>query len=141
VDAPNRYPNEFTQAQTFYEQARNERSAESWDGAIEAANQVLVALANVQEAPPVPEKPVLPAQYTVRPWAVSKDCLWNIAGQPGVYGDPAKWRLIYEANRTRFPNPDNPNLIRPGMVLDIPSIQGEVREGMWDSSVNYDSVQ
>jgi nucleoid-associated protein YgaU len=141
VDAPNRYPNEFTQAQNFYEQAINERSAESWDGAIEAANQVLIALANVQEAPPVPEKPVLPAQYTVRPWAVSKDCLWNIAGQPGVYGDPAKWRLIYEANRTRLPNPNNPNLIRPGMVLEIPSIQGEVRVGMWDSSANYDSVQ
>jgi tetratricopeptide (TPR) repeat protein len=141
VDAPNRYPDEFTQAQNFYDLAVTERSAEHWDEAIEAANQVLIALANVQEAPPVPEKPVLPAQYTVRSWAVSKDCLWNIAGRPGVYGDPTKWRLIYEANRSRLPNPNNPNLIRPGMVLTIPSIKGEVREGMWDPSTNYDPLQ
>jgi nucleoid-associated protein YgaU len=141
VDAPGRYPDEFTRAQAFYTQAVSERSAERWDEAIEAAKQVLAALANVQAAspvapaaPPLEEKPSLPAQYTVRLWAVSKDCLWNIAGQPWAYGDPAKWRFIYEANRPRLPKPDNPDLIHPGMVLDIPSIRGEAREGMWDSS-------
>jgi hypothetical protein len=141
LDAPGRYPDEFAQAQSFYDLAIAERSAEHWDEAIEAANQVLIALADVQEAPLVAENPALPAQYTVRPWAVSKDCLWNIAGQPWAYGDSAKWRLIYEANRPRFPKPDNPDLIHPGMVLDIPSIRGEVRQDMWDSSKEYEPLQ
>jgi hypothetical protein len=147
VNAPGRYPNEFTQAQASYDLALNERSEEHWDEAIEAANRVLVTLANVQVAPsvvpaapppvsPAKEKPTLPAQYTVRPWASSKDCFWNIAGRPWAYGDPAKWRLIYEANRSRLPKPGTPDLIYPGMVLDIPSIQGEVRQGMWDSSAD-----
>ncbi|MDR2741219.1 MAG: LysM peptidoglycan-binding domain-containing protein [Treponema sp.] len=152
VDAPVRYPDEFTQAQTFYTQAVDERSAEHWDEAVEAAKQVLIALANVQApppaapsvapaAPPAEEKIFLPAQYTVRPWAVSKDCFWNIAGQSWAYGDPTKWRLIYEANRLRLPKPDNPDLIHPGMVLDIPGIRGETRQGMWDSSKKYDPLQ
>jgi nucleoid-associated protein YgaU len=144
-NAPARYPAEFNRAQLSYDLAVQERSAEHWDEAIEAANQVLLALANIQAAPsaapPAVEKTALPAQYTVRPWAVSKDCLWNIAGRSWAYGDPAKWRTIYDANRSRLSNPDNPDLIHSGMVLDIPSINGEVRQGMWDSSKNYDPLR
>jgi tetratricopeptide (TPR) repeat protein len=94
-------------------------------------------------APPPPPMPTqapdtaLPSQYTVRPWAVSKDCLWNIAGRSWVYGDPTKWRLLYDANRAKMPQPNNPDLIHPGMVLDIPSIQGEARQGMWDAGRSY----
>jgi hypothetical protein len=137
VGAPARYPVEFTQAQGAYEEAVTERAAEAWDPAIAAANRVLVALADVQEAP---KTPPLPAQYTVRPWAISRDCLWNIAGRAWAYGDPTKWRLIYNANRTKLPEPDNPDLIHPGMVLDIPSAQGELRQGLWDPSVTYDPL-
>lgn len=145
VGAPDRYSAEFTRAQTFYDLAVTERSAEHWDEAVEAANQVLAALANVQAAspsvPPPAEGKPLPAQYTVRPWAVSRDCFWNIAGQPWAYGDSTRWRLLYEANKSRLPNPDNPDLIHPGMVLDIPGIRGEVRQGMWDPSVSYAPLQ
>jgi hypothetical protein len=59
-------------------------------------------------------------QYTVRTWAVEKDCFWNIAGYSWVYGDPWKWRTLYEANKHKIPNPNNPDLIEPGTVLDIP---------------------
>jgi tetratricopeptide (TPR) repeat protein len=147
VSAPGRYPAEFGRAQASYDLAINERAAEHWEEAVEAANQVLLALANVQAAPPpaappvLADKPALPAQYTVRPWAVSRDCLWNIAGRPWVYNDSTKWRLIYDANRPRFPEPDNPDLIHPGMVLDIPSIGGESRQGMWDVSKTYDPLR
>jgi nucleoid-associated protein YgaU len=79
----------------------------------------------------------LPGQYTVRPWAVSKDCFWNIAGRSWVYGDPYKWRLLYNANKAKLPDPNNPNLIEPGIVLDIPSLQGETREGPWDANKTY----
>jgi len=79
----------------------------------------------------------LPSQYTVRTWANERDCLWNIAGYPWVYGDPHRWRMLYDANRSRLPDPGNPDLIHPGMVLDIPSIRGETRQGMWAPGRTY----
>ncbi|MDR2760001.1 MAG: LysM peptidoglycan-binding domain-containing protein [Spirochaetaceae bacterium] len=165
VGAAARYPAEFGRAENFYNAALSFRNDEEWDEAIEAARQVINALANVTDVPPkeaappppkiaappppppppaapppkapVPDITALPSQYTVRPWAVSKDCLWNIAGRPWAYGDPTKWRLLYDANRTKLPEPNNPDLIRPGMVLDIPSIRGETRQGMWDAARSY----
>ncbi|MCL2244267.1 MAG: LysM peptidoglycan-binding domain-containing protein [Treponema sp.] len=85
-----------------------------------------------------PEKTPLPGQYTVRPWAVSKDCYWNIAGYSWVYGDSRKWRVLYEANKSKMPDPNNPDLILVGMVMDIPSIDGETRQGMWDQNKTYE---
>lgn len=79
----------------------------------------------------------LPATYTVRTWASSRDCFWVIAAYPWVYGDPEKWRLLYNANKSKLPKPDNPDLLLPGTVLDIPSIRGETRQGAWDSSKTY----
>jgi hypothetical protein len=128
-----RYPNEFGEAQEYYNISLSARSEEDWDGAIEAANRVINALAYVEESGAA----LLPAQYVVRPWNVSRDCLWNIAGRPWAYGDPTKWRLIYNANRSKMPQPDNPDLIHPGMVLDIPSVNGEERQGMWDAGKTY----
>jgi hypothetical protein len=144
VGAAGRYPAEYGRAQTAYNEAVSYRSAEGWDEAIDAAHRVINALANVTEAAPpvaVNEGPVLPAQYTVRPWAVSKDCLWNIAGRPWAYGDPAQWRLLYNANKSKLSDPNNPDLIHPGMILDIPSVRGEVRQGMWDASRAYDPLR
>jgi nucleoid-associated protein YgaU len=76
----------------------------------------------------------------VRPWAESKDCLWNIAGRPWVYNDPKKWKVLYDANKSKLPDQNNPDLIHPGMVLDIPSIKGEHRSGMWESGKNYPPI-
>jgi nucleoid-associated protein YgaU len=146
IGAAGRYPAEYDEARDAYNASLSLRSVEDWDGAIAAAGRVINALAYIQPPadPPKPQPSVveresipLPAQYTVRAWAVSKDCLWNIAGRPWAYGDPAKWRLIYNANRSRMPQPDNPDLIHPGMVLDIPSIRGELRQGMWDAGRAY----
>ena len=155
VNASTRYPTEYSQAQTAYDEARSLRTAEKWDEAIDAANRVLSLLADVtnepvkepvqQIIPPSPPiaapapagPPPLPAQYTVRPWAASKDCLWNIAGRSWVYNDPRQWKRLYDANKAKMPEPNNPDLIHPGMVLDIPSIKGETRQGMWDASQAY----
>jgi nucleoid-associated protein YgaU len=136
VNAAARFPDEYGQAQTAYGEARSFRAAESWDEAVAAANRVLVALTAIDggTAP-------LPAQYTVRPWSVSRDCLWNIAGRPWVFNDARKWKILYEANKSKMPAQDNPDLIHPGMVLDIPSIKGETRQGMWDSSRSYSPLR
>jgi hypothetical protein len=158
VNAASRYPSDYSRAQAAFTQAGALRDAESWDPAINAANSVLAALAYVDAEPPrVPQQPIpvqaipvqpprptegpqLPAQYTVRPWSISKDCLWNIAGRPWVYNDPRQWKLLYEANKNRMPDPNNPDLIRPDFVLNIPSIKGETRQGMWESGKTYPSL-
>jgi hypothetical protein len=36
-----------------------------------------------------------------------------------------------------MPKPGDPDLIEPGMVLDIPSIRGEARQSVWDSGKTY----
>jgi hypothetical protein len=164
VNASRRYPREFGEATNYYNTSLNLRRAEDWDGAIAAAYRVIEALASVKpeeppvEPPPVivetplveppparepppPERVLLPAQYTVRPWSTFRDCLWNIAGRPWIYGDPTQWRLLYNANRSKMPDPNNPDLIEPGMVLDIPSIRGEERQGLWDAEKTYPALR
>ena len=89
-------------------------------------------IAHAVERMDLPETPVLPAQYLVKSWTTTRDCLWNIAGKPEIYGDPWQWRRIYDANRDKMPRPDDPDLIHPGMILDIPSIAGEFRAGIME---------
>ena len=50
--------------------------------------------------------------YTV----VSGDSLWKIAKQ--LLGNGNRWQELYDLNRDKI---SNPNLIRPGQVLTIPS--------------------
>jgi nucleoid-associated protein YgaU len=70
---------------------------------------------------PAPEKPV--AQPVEKPKfeersVVKGDCLWKIAGDKNVYGDPYQWPLIYDANKDQI---KNPNLIYPKQNLKIPT--------------------
>jgi nucleoid-associated protein YgaU len=154
VGAAETNPDEYGAAEQAYGEAVEYREEEAWTEAIAAAGRVVDFLAYIDgstpppiverpapAAPPPPAEeplpPLLPAQYTVRPWATSKDCFWNIAGRAWVYGDPHQWRRLYNANRAKLPNPDNPDLIEPGMVLDIPSIRNESREGSWEENKTY----
>ena len=132
------FPAEYGRAQTAYGDAQAYRVAERWDNAIASANQVLAALAGI-DFTTIAAGQALPSQYTVRSWQLSRDCLWNIAGRPWVYNDPFKWPLLFEANRSRMPDPNNADLIEPGFILNIPSIGGEYRQGMWDASRTYPS--
>ena len=58
---------------------------------------------------PAPKKSTT---YTVK----SGDCLWNIAKK--LYGNGSKYTKIYDANKNKI---TNPNLIKVGQVLTIPS--------------------
>ncbi|MBA3053021.1 MAG: hypothetical protein ABII20_04155 [Candidatus Omnitrophota bacterium] len=55
--------------------------------------------------------------YTVRSWAETRDCLWNIAKQSRIYNDPWQWKKIYMANKDQIKDPD---LIYKGQVFKIP---------------------
>jgi hypothetical protein len=137
ANAEENYPDNFAQATGSYATGVDALAAKDWNAAIIAADDVMSALSSVSVQPkPSP----LPAQYTVQAWEVTRDCLWNIAGYPWVYNDPFQWRRLYEANRDKLPNPNNSNRIEIGTVLDIPSIFGEVREGMWETDKVYEPL-
>jgi LysM repeat protein len=125
------YPAQYKKAQQFYSEAKSERTNKAWDDAIASAKKVVVILAGLKESP------VLPAQYTVQTWKGKKDCLWNIAGRPWAYNNPWMWRKLYKANKSKLPDPKNPNIIEPGTVLNLPSVKGERRQGMWKAGKNY----
>lgn len=81
----------------------------------------------------------LPATYKIGmvPGRKNMDNLWSIAASSFGYDDPYKWTILYKANKTTLPDPSNPDLLRPGQVIKIPSIGGELREGLWDPKKTY----
>jgi nucleoid-associated protein YgaU len=138
VNAGSRYPQAYRAAEAAYAEAGANHAGQKYRETIAAANQVFEALSVVSAAVTGASGAApLPARYTVRSWTGVRDCLWNIAGRPWVYGDPRQWRRLYNANKDRFPEPDNPNLVEPGMVLEIPSIRGETRQGAWSPGAAY----
>ena len=160
VQAATRYPSEYTLATGHLADAEMHFRAAEYVDAIQSARLAVSALEDVQRpvvtAPepepepvttpepepvtaaepepttPVATEPVLPAQYIVELNVARRDCLWRIAEFDFVYGDPWRWTVLYEANRDKLPDPENPDWIEPGMVIDIPSIAGEERSGIWN---------
>ncbi|MDR0383020.1 MAG: hypothetical protein LBH50_03440 [Spirochaetaceae bacterium] len=161
------YPDEFYSAKTYYNLGLIAAEAREWNVAIDNAGKVIKTLAAVRLPVAAPEEaPVAeisaedaavtealaenapkedttveqtpyPAQYVVRSWEAYGDCFWNIAGKSWVYGDPRRWPLLYNANKKKLPDPNNPDLIEPGMVIDIPSLKGEKRSGIWNPANAY----
>jgi len=124
IGAPTRFAETYQKAEAALAEALDARTREDWDKAKDAALRVLALLETL------PQEAVLAAQYRVKTWIPWRDCLWNIAGKPEVYGNPWLWRHIYEANKDKMPKPGDPDLIHPDMILDIPSIKGEFRFGI-----------
>lgn len=137
-----RFPNEYAEGNTYYEYSVIAHDEEDWAGSISSATRAIGILSRMEVevtgVEVVDRRIPLPAQFTVRTWTGERDALWNIAAIPGVFGDPWQWRRLFEANSSRMPEPNNPDLIHPGFVLDIPSIRGEIRQGMWDPNVTYE---
>jgi hypothetical protein len=131
-DIANTYPYDYNDGKDYYEKSIISQTISDWETAIFWAIKSIEIFTMLEEG-----GDYLPRQYIVRSWAVYRDCLWNIAGYSWVYGDPYKWRILYEANRSRMPQPNNPDLIEQGMILEIPSISGESRLGTWYPDRSY----
>ena len=101
---------------------------ESFKESREASNQAVEVLDSIE--PPKAEN-LLPAAYVVRDMPGEEDCFWRISSYDFIYDDPAGWWPIYQANKDKLPEPDNPDLILPGMVMEIPEREGENRHGVW----------
>lgn len=131
IGAEKTYADKYSAAQAAYAQAINFRAEGQWDESYGEAQKVISLLSNVYETLP------LPATYVVRPWASTRDCFWTIAKYSFVYNNPYRWRALYDANRTKLRQPNNPDLVHVGTVLSIPSIKGEYREGRWMPGREY----
>jgi nucleoid-associated protein YgaU len=125
------YPDELALANSKMEESKTAYSGENWTDAKARADDVVAALAGVSAQAPWPK------YYTVRLIPARRDCLWNIAGYSFVYNNPYKWSVLYAANKKTFHDPNNPNLILPGQILEIPSIRGETRSGTYDPAKTY----
>ena len=111
---------------------------EQYDVAVVCAKKVLDALAGVTGDES--SFATLPAEYRIRTWRGERDCLWNIAKDRAIYDDPYLWRKLYEANKHKFPDVNNPDWVEPGIILTIPSLRGEKRSGMYDPAVTYEKL-
>jgi len=130
VKAADRFPQDWNSAQKDYADAQQSYTAKKFENSISASQAVVAALARLTPVPVVMAN-VLPEFYTVRLIPNRRDCFWRIAEYPFVYGDPLKWKILYEANKQKLQDPNNPNLIQPGMVFTIPSVNGEKRSGTY----------
>lgn len=81
--------------------------------------------------------PILPKYYLVRYVPGNWDSFVNIAEYEFIYNDRIFWTVLYEANKNKIPNINNPNLIYPGVVFEIPTIEDEIREGNYDPNKEY----
>ncbi|MDX9800404.1 MAG: hypothetical protein RBT69_03595 [Spirochaetia bacterium] len=118
----------YADASGFFKSANDKFSAKDYENSTADSLKVIELLKDIS---PAAKTNVLPASYEVILNVNRRDCLWRIAEYDFVYGDPWKWKVLYEANKDTMPEPDNPSLIVPGQILKIPSIKGETRSGKY----------
>ncbi|MDC7234597.1 MAG: hypothetical protein PQJ58_15305 [Spirochaetales bacterium] len=126
------FPEEYAEGKALYEQAYQEFRAETYEESYETSLKGIEVLSAIVYIPPQ-RTGALPSRYVVRDLpAGEEDCLWKIAGYEFIYSDPYKWKDLYEANKAKLTDEDNPDLIHPGLILEIPAQPGEERSGTWD---------
>lgn len=121
-------PAKFKSAEEMVDKADSLFKEESFDVSRATSTQAIELLNSIELKT---ARNALPAAYVVRDMPGNEDCFWRIAGYDFVYDEPAGWWPIYQANKERLPQPDNPDLIHPGFVMEIPERAGENRRGVW----------
>lgn len=127
------YPMSYSKGEQGIQNSLVALASKEYDSALQFVNDAISVLSEISE------KQALPKYYVVRPWDETKDCYWNISGRAYVYNNPTLWENLYNANKANMEDPSNPDLIHPGMKIEIPSIAGEIREGTYDPSITYET--
>ncbi|MBN1412380.1 MAG: hypothetical protein JW969_16150 [Spirochaetales bacterium] len=132
------FADEYNSAVEDYNSAKSNYDDGDYQTSIDYSNSALQKLNDLEEKITMrgsnfhpTEDGMLPKYYKVRKIVGNRDCFWNIAAYPFVYNDAKKWKILYQANKSKLKNPNNPSLINPGQVFIIPSIEGEEREGTY----------
>ncbi|NBC31035.1 MAG: hypothetical protein GVY29_13710 [Spirochaetes bacterium] len=139
-----RYPKAWNRATEQLDTATERFADREYQPSINAAQTVISALEVVDPPPAVvreqesaepeaaEEEAELPRYYIVRLIPERRDSFWRIAEYDFVYGNPFMWQVLYEANKEKLRDPENPDLIHPGQRFVIPSLEGETRAGVWN---------
>lgn len=127
---------ELARAKSVLAEAKNLYSARNWTDSRAKALQAL-ELARAIPRFTSDASVTLPRYYVVVRRDSNHDCFWNIAKMPEVYNNPFLWPRLYQANKTKLRDPENPNLIFPGMIVEIPAVRGETREGTYEPGRSY----
>lgn len=135
VNAKSNFPEAYRKASDALKAARAALGKEDLDSAEVSLAAAKTAITDIGSDIP------LPAYYVVRLIPEKRDCFWRISGMPSIYGDPTLWRFLYEANKKKLVDPNNPDLIHPKMVFFIPSLWGEKRDGYWDPNKVYPALK
>lgn len=125
------YPMAYSAGTKSLENGQIAFDKEDFVGASAYAIEAIQSFSSIEEVTPLPQF------YIVKPWAETKDCYWNISGRSYVYNNPTLWENLYQTNKSKMKDPANPDLIYPGMKMEIPSISGEYREGTYSPKAEY----
>lgn len=128
INLKNREPETYAQAANLFKQAGDLFNADDFTGSLEASQSVIRILDQLNIAGSSGSA-VKAKYYEVKLKPNDRDCFWKIAGFDFVYGDPRQWKTLYEYNKNKLQDPNNPGLIQPGLILEIPSLKGEARSG------------
>jgi nucleoid-associated protein YgaU len=126
-----KYEEKLKEADTALEDASNFYNNEKYRESIEKSKLVLNIISGLDK------DNVFPKYYKVRLIPGKRDCFWRISGYPFIYNNIWKWKIIYEANKDKLRNPNNPHLIFPDVIFEIPSLNGEKRDGTYDPDKSY----
>jgi nucleoid-associated protein YgaU len=127
------HPDEYNTAMNLLDEAKIDLENSQYQASMNKSQQVIDTLMVFG----IGSADVLPKYYKVRLLSPRRDCFSKIAGYDFVYGDEYKWRVLYEANKDKIPQPDNPHLILVDMIMEIPSLKGETREGTYSPDEEY----
>ena len=105
---------------------------------IALANSMGITVSNPASGPGSSYAVAFPRNYIVVERTKNTDSLWRIASYDFIYGSGYLWRRIYEANKDKI---KDPNIIRKGQRLTIPSLKGEKREGTYNSNNTYGNIK
>jgi len=123
------YPEDYTTAAALIETSRTLYLNEQYEKSSESSRSAIAIMEEFEPARTTGSG--LPAFYIVRDMPGEEDCFWRIAGYDFIYGDYGGWYPIYQANKAKLSQPDNPDIIYSGMVMEIPEREGETRSGVW----------
>lgn len=130
------YSDEYNRASGLLDTSKSYLDKKDYDNSIKDSQGVLAIVEKMGGI-----TTALPKYYKVVSRPKRTDSLWSISAYDFVYGDGMYWYILYNANRQKLKNPKNPNLILPGQILVIPSLMGEVREGLYDPAKEYGSIK
>lgn len=130
------YSNEYSGALVLLQSSKSYLDNKAYSSSIKDSQSVLTIVDKMGGL-----TTVLPMYYKVVSRPKNTDSLWLISSYDFIYGDGMYWYILYNANKQKLKNPKNPNLILPGQILVIPSLKGELRDGMYDPNKEYGSIK